>query len=137
MKTAFLDTNTIVRYITGDDPKKMKACYKLLRAPDNNEITLVTSETIIAEVVYVLGSRRLFHLVPEEIAKRLLPILSIPGLKLEHREAIKRALLLFSELKIDFEDCLSVAHMERQRLQTLYSYDQHFDRVEQVTRLEP
>jgi predicted nucleic acid-binding protein len=38
---------------------------------------------------------------------------------------------------MDFEDCLSVAHMERQHLKEIYSYDQDFDRVEQVRRVEP
>jgi len=33
-----------------------------------------------------------------------------------------RALDLFAIYRMDFEDCLSVAHMERQQLKEIYSY---------------
>ena len=38
-----------------------------------------------------------------------------------------------------FEDALSVATMERQKIYELYSYDRDFDRIEdtEITRLEP
>ena len=40
---------------------------------------------------------------------------------------------------IDFEDALTVAAMERQKISELYSYDKDFDRIKdsEITRLEP
>lgn len=38
---------------------------------------------------------------------------------------------------IDFEDCLSITHMERQRVKEIYSYDGDFDQVPHLTRKEP
>ncbi len=137
MKSAFLDANIILRYLTGDDPKKLKACAKLFRGAINGEVSLISSETIMAEVVYVLGSKRHYGLSAAEISNRLKPILSIRGLKLEHKDAVLYALNLFSKLKIDFEDCLAIAHMERQQLKEIYSYDQDFDQVTSVKRIEP
>ena len=137
MKTAFLDANIILRYLTGDDPKKMKACAKLFREALNGKVCLISSETIMAEVVYVLGSKRNYGLSAAEISNRLKPILSIRGLKLEHKDALLYALNLFTRLEIDFEDCLALAHMERQQLKEIYSYDQDFDQVTSVNRLEP
>ena len=52
----FLDTNVILRYLTGDDPEKAEACYQLFQRVNSGEETLITCEAIIAEVVYVLRS---------------------------------------------------------------------------------
>lgn len=137
MKIAFLDTNIIVRYIAGDDADKMKACLNLLKAADNQKIILETTQTVIAEVVYVLRSKKLYGLAAEEVKKRLVPILSIRGLKIEHRDEVMRALDLMCTYEFDFEDGLSVAYMERQKLSDLYSYDRDFDQVTSILRVGP
>jgi predicted nucleic acid-binding protein len=49
---------------------------------------------------------------------------------LTHRSTYLRALDLFVRHRVDFEDALTVAHMERQGISELYSY-------ETVTRHEP
>jgi predicted nucleic acid-binding protein len=134
---AFVDTNIILRYLIGDDLEKMRACYALFKAADNNELTLTTSESVIAEAVFVLSSKKHYGFPAEEIKKRLMPILAIRGLRLEHQPTLKRALDLFAELEIDFEDCLCIAHIERQQLQEIYSYDQDFDCAANVKRIEP
>jgi predicted nucleic acid-binding protein len=115
----------------------MRACYAFFRAADNHDLTLTTSESVIAELVFVLGSKKHYCLSAGEIKKRLMPILAIRGLKLEHQSTLKRALDLFAELEIDFEDCLCIAHMERQQLLEIYSYDRGFDQVSGITRQEP
>jgi hypothetical protein len=38
---------------------------------------------------------------------------------------------------LDFEDCLSLAHMEQQHLTQVYSYDWDFDSIAGIDRLEP
>ena len=40
-------------------------------------------------------------------------------------------------IEMDFEDALIVAHMERQAVRVLYSYDRDFDQVQGVNRQEP
>ena len=66
------------------------------------------------------------------------PLLSVGGLKLAHKGNYTRALDIYAAHPfLDFEDALSVAHMERQGLTVLTSYDRDFDRVGGVTRKEP
>jgi predicted nucleic acid-binding protein len=48
-----------------------------------------------------------------------------------------RALDLYAALPMDFEDTVIVAQMERQKLQELYSYDERFERISHLKRLEP
>ncbi len=133
----FIDTNVFIRYLTKDDPKKAEACLRLFQDAQRNQVTLVTSEAVVAEVVYVLSSKELYDLAREEIRRRLYPLLSLPGLKLPYRKMYLRALDLYVAFSLDFEDAIIVAQMERQKIKEIYTYDRDFDRVPGVKRLEP
>lgn len=137
MKYQFVDTNIFLRYLTKDDPEKAPACFELFKQAQQDKVRLITSESVVAEIVYMLSSKNVYHLPRQEIKNRLLPLLSLQSLKLEHRDTILRALDLYENYKVDFEDCLSVAHMERQELEEIYSYDRDFDQVKTVQRIEP
>src|SRR4051812_17528182 len=105
----FLDTNIFIRYLTQDDPEKMRACLALLqRIQAGAEAT--TSEVVIAEVAYVLSSPRLYKLSHADVSARLRPILLLRALKLSNKRRLLRALDLYSTYShLDFEDCLTVA----------------------------
>jgi len=133
----FLDANIILRFLTRDDPAKAERCFELFQRADRGEVELTTSESVLAEVVCVLSSPRLYHLAPERIRDLLLPILNLRGLKLSSRQLYRRALAIYAASHIDFEDALTVAHMERRGINEVLSYDRHFDRVEGVVRQEP
>jgi predicted nucleic acid-binding protein len=133
----FLDTNVILRYLTKDDPVKAQRCFELFQQVKRKEIQLTTSEAVLAEVVYVLASRSHYNQPRENIRTLLLPIVSLPGLKIPHRRAFLRALDLYANTPLDLEDALSIAHMERMKLTTILSYDEDFDRVKGIQRREP
>jgi uncharacterized protein len=133
----FVDTNIFIRYLTNEYPEKIQACYELFKRMEQNRVALFTSESVVAEVIYVLTSKKLYNLSPEYVKDRLYPLLSLPGFKLPQRSIYLRALDLYVALQFDFSDCLSAAHMERQRLHEIYSYDQDFDRIGNVNWVEP
>ena len=133
----FIDANVFIRYLTRDDPQKADACFALFQRAKRDEIALVTTESVIAEVVYVLSSKELYALPRGKIRDLLYPLLSLPGLKLAGRKTYLRALDIYAGYSVDFEDALIVAQMERQRETDLYSYDRNFDQVPGITRLEP
>jgi predicted nucleic acid-binding protein len=55
-----------------------------------------------------------------------------------HKRAILRTLDLYSTYDfLDFEDCLSIAHMEQLGIAEILSHDMGFDKVAEVTRTEP
>lgn len=135
----FLDANIFLRIITRDDPVKAPACLAFFQRLRSGMEEATTSESVIAEIVYVLiSNRQPYRLSRTDIRARLMPLLSLRGLRLANRTVYLRALDLF-ELHghLDFEDALTVAHMEASGDQELLSYDQGFDRVAQVRRLEP
>ncbi len=133
----FVDTNIFLRYLTRDDPDKAQACFELFKRAEANQIALTATETVIAEVVYVLSSKRTYNLPRDQIRARLYPLLTLRGLRLPQRRTVLRALDLYVTYPIDFEDALIVAHMERQTVRDLYSYDRDFDKVPSVNRQEP
>lgn len=135
----FVDTNVFIRFLTGDDPAKAQQCKELFERANRGEVELTTSESVIAEIVFILSSKRLYNQSRSDIRARLYPIISIQGLKLAHRRMYLRALDIYEKNNLDFEDALTVAQMERQELTELYSYDGDFDKVQgaDITRLEP
>ena len=106
-----------------------------IKEPTNG--TLTTTEAVVAEVVFVLSSKRLYNLPREKIRELLYPLLKLPGLRLPQRKTLLRALDLYVSYQTDFEDALVVAQMERQKISELYSYDREFDDMSGITRLEP
>ena len=133
----FVDTNIFLRYLTRDDPDKAQACFELFKRAEANQVTLTVTETVVAEVVYVLSSKRTYSLPRDQIRARLYPLLTLQGLRLSQRQTVLRALDLYVAYEIDFEDALIVAHMQRQAIRDVYSYDRDFDQVPGVNRQEP
>lgn len=133
----FLDTNVILRYLTADVPEKAERCLALFQRADRGEVELVTSEAIVAEVVYVLSSPKVYNLERTRIRDLLLPIVHLRGLKAPPRTLLHRALEIYAAHRIDFEDALSVAHMMLEGIDEILSYDTDFDGIEGIQRIEP
>ena len=87
----------------------------------------------------MLSSRRApYRLSHEEIRARLVPILTLRGLKLPHKRVYIRALDLYASSPfLDFEDALAASHMEQRGVTEILSYDKDFDRVAGLQRVEP
>jgi uncharacterized protein len=134
----FLDTNVILRYLTRDDEAKAAACLRLLKRAGDGIEELTSSEAVFTETVYVLESARHYRLPRGEIRARLVPVLTLRGLRMANRTALLRALDVYVEYPdLDVEDALAVAHMERHGVTEIVSYDTGFDRVPGIERQEP
>jgi predicted nucleic acid-binding protein len=134
----FADANIFIRYLTGDDPAKAAACFDLFQRISAGQEQIMTCEAIVTEIVYVLSSRALYRLSSAEISSRLTPLLNLPGVRLNNKRTCVRALELYGmHARLDFADALCVAYMERSGIEELLSYDQDFDRVPDVRRIQP
>jgi uncharacterized protein len=134
----WLDTNILIRYLTGDDAAKAAASLALIQRVELGNEEIQTCEAIICETVYILSSRALYRLSHTEIRDRLAPVINLRGLKLPNKRLYLRGLDIFAERRsLDFEDALSVAYMENEGITELYSYDTDFDRIPGINRVEP
>ena len=112
--------------------------YAFFRRVRNRQEEAFTTETIIAEVTYVLSSRGTYRLSHADISGRLKPVLRLRGLKLPHKRICLRALDLYAQHpRLDIEDALAVAHMERAGLHEIVSYDADFERLPGIRRTDP
>lgn len=132
---AFLDTNILIHYLAGTDEDKAERCLGLLRRAEQREIEIVTSEFVIAEVVWVLQTRT--NLQREDIRDMLAPIINLPGLKVPNKQLWPRIFELYCEQRVDFVDAYNAAWMERRGVHQIYTYDKDFDRVEGIERIAP
>src|SRR5215218_6712914 len=120
----FVDTNIIIRYLvsptTPADQTRHQACVNLFRRINDGQEHVTTTEAVIAEVLFVLTSRRQYNLSHHDAAARVRPIITLRSLKISHKRVYLRALDLFSTYNfLDFEDAIIIAQMERLKLREL------------------
>ena len=137
MNGAFVDTDVLIRLITGDDPVKQAAAEALFQQVEAGALSLRAPDTVIADAVFVLTSPRLYALPRPLIREKLAYLVGLPGLLIHNRRLLLRALDFFATTILDFGDAMIVATMERRNASTVYSYDHDFDRMPGITRREP
>jgi predicted nucleic acid-binding protein len=129
--SAFLDTNVLVRHLTGDPPEQAARATKFLAGADE----LLLADLVVAEVVYVLES---FYEVPrEQVAELVRAILAFPTVVVLDPVALLRALEVYETDRLDFAEAYLVAQAERSGVGVVASFDKAIDRVATVRRLEP
>jgi len=133
---AFVDTDVIIRLVTGDDPAKQAAAVALFERVEAGDLSLSAPDTVIADAVYVLASPRLYGRPREEIKDILTTLIRLPGFAVAGKPTVLRALDLYEQTGVDFGDAMLVAAMAEAGERHLYAYDADFDRFA-LTRLEP
>jgi predicted nucleic acid-binding protein len=136
MERVFVDTNIFLRYLTKDDPAKYDRCREVFKRAIEGEISLFTSELVIAELIWTLLS---YYRVPKaEVIEKVSIIISTSNLHLDNKSIIADSLVLFSQKNIDYIDAYNAVFMKSQGLKKLYSYDEDFDTIDgMVERKEP
>lgn len=102
-----LDTNILLRYLTGDDPAKAARCETLLTALPRQREALSLSVLAVAEVVWVLSTR--YRFPRSRIVEGLRRLLNTPHLVVDERDALFSAFALFERYPIDFTDAYHAA----------------------------
>ena len=130
--TVFLDTNIIVRHLTGDPPDMARRATGFLAAAQERELRL--TDLVLAEVVYVLES---FYKVPRsEVAKYARAVIAFPAIRVDDPAMLLRAIEVYETDRLDFADAYLVAAAER-GVGVVASFDKAIDRVGTVRRLVP
>jgi predicted nucleic acid-binding protein len=135
MKKRFVDTNIFLRYLTADDQAKYCKCKELFERTVAGKETLVTSDMVMAEVIWTLLSY--YKLPKEEVIEKVSKILNTPNIVVENHKVFSEALLLYSLKNIDFIDAYNSVYMKHNRMEEIYSYDKDFDGLEFLNRIEP
>ena len=117
----FVDTNLFLRYLTKDDPARYGRCRDLFKKAVEGEVSLHTSEMVIAELIWTLLS---YYKVPKaEVIEKVSIIISTPNLHLVDKAIIADSLVLYSQRNIHFMDAYNTLFMKFHGLGKIYSYD--------------
>ncbi len=129
--TAFVDTNILVRHLTGDPPEQAARATRYLAEADE----LLLPDLIFAEVAYVLGS---FYEAPRaQVATALRSVLAFPAIRVLDADLLQRTVEVYELHRLDFADAYLVASAERTGVGAVASFDRSIDRVTTIRREEP
>jgi predicted nucleic-acid-binding protein len=135
-ETYFADTNLFLRFLTDDVPAQAEAVESLLRRAAKEEVHLVTTGMVIAEIIWILES---FYQLPKpEIQDKVLAILNTPGLDVDGADLLLQAAVWYAEKNVDFIDAFNAVWMMKHDVENAFTFDQkNFKRFEGITALLP
>jgi predicted nucleic acid-binding protein len=131
----YVDANIILRFLTGDPPDMAQDAARLFQAVEDEHVTLIVDDIVVAETVWVL--RSFYHHPVADIATVLRDFLLQDGIKAEEKMTLLQALTLYETKNIDFADALIAARMQERGAERVFSFDTHFDRVAGIQRITP
>ena len=129
--SAFLDTNVLIRHLTGDPPAQARRAHAFLANADE----LLVPDVIVAEIVYVLES--FYEVERGRVAELVRSIIGFPAVVVVDVPLLLRALEVYEVDRIDFAEAYLVANAEASGVNAIASFDRSIDRVATVQRIEP
>ena len=129
--SAFVDTNIIVRHLTGEPPEIAKRATAYLAA----EPELFLTDLNVAETIYVLES---FYKTPRElIASAMRSLIALRSVVTVDPALLLRSLEVYEFDRIDFAEAYLLACAESSGVNRVASFDRSIDRVGTIERVEP
>ena len=96
-----VDTNDVVRTLTGDDPNQAASARAVI-----GQVPVFIPRTVLLEVEWVL--RGVYALPPAQLLSALRALAGLPGVVVEDAELVAKA-LAWAEAGMDFADALHLA----------------------------
>lgn len=129
--SAFVDTNVLVRHLTGDPADLAVRATAYLRT----ERELLLTDLVAAETVYVLES---FYEAPrDEVAQAVRSLVAFDSIVCVDPSLLLRAVEVYETDRIDFAEAYLVACAESTGVGKIASFDRSIDRVDTIERVEP
>lgn len=126
-----LDTNVLIRHLTGDPPEIAARATKALADAG----PLLLADLVVAETVYVLES---YYEVPRQrVAELMRAAIALPCIATLDADVLLRALAIYELDRLDFAEAYLVAQAEATGINEILSFDRSIDRVQTITRREP
>lgn len=129
--SAFVDTNILLRHLTGDPPEMAARATAFIEGARE----LLLTDLVVAETVYVLES---FHEAPRhQVAEAVRSLLAFESVVSVDPALLLRAVEVYETERIDFAEAYLVACAESTGVAEIVSFDRSLDRVGTIRRVEP
>jgi predicted nucleic acid-binding protein len=129
--TAFVDTNILVRHLTGQPPAMARRATAFLAA----DTELLVADVIVAETVYVLES--FYETPPPQVAEAMRSLIAFGSVLTVDPALLLRALEVYEVDRVDFAEAYLVACAEATGVGVVASFDRSLNRVGTIRRVEP
>jgi predicted nucleic acid-binding protein len=129
--STFLDTNVLIRHLTGDPPDQARRATAWLAKADE----LLLTDVVFAECVYVLASN--YQAPREQIASLMGAALRLPSLACLSVNLLLRALELYERQGVGFADAYLIASAELSGVGSIVSFDKELARHSPVSVVSP
>lgn len=129
--TAYLDTNVVVRHLTGDPAAQAQRATRFLVEAE----ALVLPDLIVAEIAHVMGS--LYRFSRTEIALALRAVIGFGSVVTTDTGLLIRAIEIYETHRIGFPDAYLIASAEFSGVGKVASFDKGIDKVGTIVRVEP
>ena len=131
---SLLDTNVIVRFLTGNNDEKFKGVYDFFQDIEQGKISVELKLIVLFQTIFVLKS---FYKVPKgKIVKAMKGLLKLKGLKIIEKKTVVSMMDIWDSNNIEIVDAYLIACLEKDVQNILYSYDKDFDKFK-IKRKEP
>lgn len=129
--SAFIDTNVLVRHLTGDPPAMAaRATAHLAEATEH-----YLADLIVAETIYVLES---FYEAPrDQVATAMRSLIAMRSMLTVDPALLLRAIEVYERDRLDFAEAYLVACAESTGIGRVASFDRTIDRTATVERIAP
>jgi len=127
----FLDTNVLIRHLTGDPPEIARRASRCLK----ESYALYVPHLVLAETAYVLERR--YRTPRSKVAQALRAVLAFPAVRTIDRDVLHRTIEIHEVHRLDFADAYLVAAAEALGAGSVVSFDQGIDRVGTFERIAP
>jgi len=129
--TAFVDTNVLIRHLTGDPPDLAARATAFLAGADE----LLLPDLIVAEFVYMLESY--CELPTYEVARLVRSVIAFAPIRTLDPALLLRSLEVYETHRIDFAEAYLVASAEVAGIHDIVSFDRSIDRVTTAKLIKP
>ena len=129
--TAFVDTNVLIRHLTGDPPGLAARASGALACGER----LLLTDLVLAECVYVLESY--YEVKRANVAELMRSAIALPAIQTIDPAVLLRALEVYEFDRVDFAEAYLVAQAEATGVNNVLSFDRSIDKIDTVTRREP
>lgn len=133
-KRYLVDTNILLRFLTGEPAGQASAARKLFHRAQTGEVVLELTSVIVAETFYTLVS--FYDVERKAAADKLSLLLQQRGIKLRDASQVLAAFARLQTANVGFADAYLAAGAAEEKI-PVASFDRDFDKFKDISRHEP
>ena len=116
-----IDTNILVRFLTGDDEQQAKVVYNIFKKAESEKRELFVPLLVVLELIWVLES--VYEIPRAEILDSISNLLLLPILKFEHQSTLQQFTRSSQGNRYDLSDLLIAHSAQVQGCETVITFD--------------